>query len=224
MDGLTNVRLLDLGCGVGRSAFQLAGAGPELVLGADLSFSMIQLAQAALQDDAVVYPRRRLGLVYERCRGETVFPHKDKVDFWVCDALSLPFGAASAGAVVGLNLLDSVQSPLGLIDEAGRVLTLGGEACFATPFDWSGAVTPLTQWIGGHSQRSDYEGSSTRILRTLFPRAVAGQPARLEIAKERDGVVWESRRSDRSVTVYNNYLMSLIKTPADPEPRSGGRT
>src|SRR5208282_5320314 len=95
----------------GRSAFGLAEhhAG-ALVLGIDVHLGLLRLAQGALHG-VVSYPRRRIGLVYDRRRFAVSPGGAERVDFWACDALALPFAAASADLVAALNLLDCVAEP-----------------------------------------------------------------------------------------------------------------
>ncbi|MES9880735.1 MAG: methyltransferase domain-containing protein, partial [Sedimenticola sp.] len=145
--------VIDIGCAVGRSSFELAANGDQLVLGVDTNFSMLHLAQGVLADNRVRYPRRRTGIVYDRQEFEVKFDHARQVDFWACDGLALPFADNSFGLAVGLHVLDSVSSPRELLESIGRVLQPGGSTIIATPYDWSAVVTPIEAWIGGHSQR-----------------------------------------------------------------------
>ena len=57
---------IDLGCSVGRSTFVLAGRCDGPVLGVDVNFSMLRLAARVLRSGVVRYPRRRVGIVYDR--------------------------------------------------------------------------------------------------------------------------------------------------------------
>ena len=59
--------LLDLGCSVGRVTYELAMAAPqELVLGVDLNFTMLRFARSLQKDGLATYPRKRVGVVYDR--------------------------------------------------------------------------------------------------------------------------------------------------------------
>ena len=79
------------GCGAGRTAFDLAERGGDtLVLGVDIRLALLRLARRAAAG-ALSYPRRRIGIVYDRRRFPVALPGAERVDFWACDALALPF-------------------------------------------------------------------------------------------------------------------------------------
>jgi hypothetical protein len=89
----------------------------------------------------------------------------------------------------------------------------GSHAVIASPYDWSTAATPITSWIGGHSQRGDNNGSTEPIMRSLFqagthPQAIAG----MRIIAEESQAYWHVRLHERSVVHYSSHLMSLIKS------------
>ena len=63
---MTMGRALDIGCGAGRTAFDLAARHPDaLVLGIDINLALLRLARRAAAG-ILSYPRRRIGLVYDR--------------------------------------------------------------------------------------------------------------------------------------------------------------
>ena len=201
--------VIDLGCSVGRSSFELARHCDEPVLGIDTNFSMLRLAQRVLQKKVVRYPKRRLGVVYDRREFEVEFDAASQVDFWACDAQALPFAAGSFGLVVGLQVLDSVTSPCGLLDSIGSMLPPGGSLILATPYDWSPQVTAIEAWIGGHSQRGPNAGAAEPLLRSLLtpgahPQSVKG----LRLSNELMSVPWHTRIQDRSTMSYSVHLVT----------------
>lgn len=204
--------VLDVGCSVGRTSFHLAGATDDLVLGVDLSVDMLRLAQDVLHHGRVRFPRRRLGLVYERREAEVAFPGAERVDFWAVDATALPFAPGTFGLVASLNVLDCVGSPYDHLAGLSRVLMPGAAAMLACPFDWSAGATQPQAWLGGHSQRAPNGGSSVAVLRSLL--AGGGHPhalADLAIERELDGVPWTVRLHDRAFMQYRSYLAILRK-------------
>ena len=153
--------MLDVGCSVGRTTFALADTTAELVLGVDLNFAMLRLAAEVLQRGAVRYPRRRVGVVYDRREFPVTFAQAERVDFWACDALALPFAPESCGLAVTLNLLDCAAAPRDLLAGVAELLKPGAALVLSTPYDWSPAATNMEAWLGGHSQRSR-EGGAER--------------------------------------------------------------
>lgn len=203
-------QVVDCGCGGGRTSFALAERHPDaLVLGIDLSLALLRLARGAARG-RVRYPRRRIGLVYDR-RDFPVQPAgADRVDFWACDALALPFPDGSADLALALNLLDCVAEPRELLAGLARLVRPGGQVLLATPYDWSTRATPLETWIGGHSQRGAHAGAGEPFLRTLLtegahPQAVPG----LRLIAEEADWPWHTRLHDRSTVLYRAHLLAL---------------
>lgn len=203
---------IDVGCSVGRTTFALAEQTEDLVLGVDLNFAMLRLAADALRRGVVSYPRRRVGMVYDRREFAVDFPQRERVDFWACDALALPFAAASFGLAVSLNLLDCVASPRDLLAGLVELLRPGAPLVLSTPYDWSPAATGVEAWLGGHSQRSEHAGASEPVLRALLtPGAHPAALADVRILAELADVPWQVRLHDRSTVQYQAHLVVAQK-------------
>lgn len=202
--GLGDGPALVAGCSVGRTALSLSDRHPGLVLGIDVNFSMLRIAARVLAESEVRYPRRRVGMVYDRRSFQVRFPHADRVDFWVCDALALPFDDNLFAAAVALNVLDCVTAPYQLLSELGRVVRAGGDALLCSPFDWSPRATPVEAWIGGHSQRGPGGGLSEPFLRSLMG---GGHPQAVNLHLHAEAEhPWHVRLHDRSTMLYRNHL------------------
>ena len=207
--------ILDVGCGAGRTSFALAERSKGMVLGIDLHYAMLRLAAQVLSTGIVRYPRRRVGIVYDRREFPVTFPDSDNVDFWGCDANSLPFRDKQFAATIGLNVLDCANSPLNFLQSACRVTETGGQVILACPYDWSAGATPIEQWLGGHSQRCDSRGASEPVLRSLFkvgehPYAISG----LRITAEADHLKWHVRLHDRSTMQYSvDAVVAKVEEP-----------
>jgi SAM-dependent methyltransferase len=200
--------ILDLGCSVGRSTFFLGDQIGGLVLGVDLSYAMLRLASQVLREERVRYPRRRVGLVYDRRDFPARFSGSENVDFWACDALALPFPPDTFGTVVALNVLDCVQSPHDLLTSLPHLLSKKGKAILSTPYDWSLSATPVEAWLGGHSQRGPGAGASEPVLRALLtPGAHPVSIEGLEILAEDSNIPWRVRMHDRAVMEYRADLV-----------------
>ena len=199
-------RVIDAGCGAGRTAFTLARQHPAaLVLGIDMHLGLLRLARAAAAG-RVSYPRRRNGLIYDRRSFPVALAGAGRVDFWACDALALPFAPAAADLVLSLNLFDSVTDPPALLQSLARVLRPGGRLLLGTPFDWSTRATPVEAWVGGHSQRADDSGEPAARLRALLGGGGALEP----IAEDPDWP-WQTRLHDRATVRYRCHLLALAR-------------
>jgi SAM-dependent methyltransferase/uncharacterized protein YbaR (Trm112 family) len=206
--------VVDLGCGAGRTSFEMAGHSQALVLGLDLHVPMIRLASQVLRTGQAEFPKRRNGIVYDRRPFRLESERMQNVDFWICNAISLPFAPASIQTVVSLNTLDCVPAPAELLLEANRVLKVGGHALLSCPYDWASSATPIEQWIGGHSQRGPLAGDPVLTLRSwLDSLAGTHEEFRLRLTCERDNVPWHVRMHDRSYVEYRLHLVRLDKRP-----------
>ncbi|MEZ4525337.1 MAG: hypothetical protein R2941_05385 [Desulfobacterales bacterium] len=74
--------MIDMGCSVGRAAFELARTADDIVLGVDMNFAMLRLASCVLRDGKTAYPRKRTGLVFDRREFPLCLEGREKVDFW----------------------------------------------------------------------------------------------------------------------------------------------
>lgn len=214
--------ILDMGCAVGRTSFALAEAYGEMVLGIDLNLDMLRTAAGALNQKAVRYPRRRVGMAYDRRSFPVDLPGAAQVDFWACDATALPFAPGQFSLATSLNLMDCVNSPYDHLLALSKNLRPGARAILSTPYDWSASATPVESWIGGHSQRSENRGASEPILKSLLaggshPMAIEG----LRLVAEICDWPWSVRLHDRSRVQYSTHLAVVEATetvPAEPAP------
>lgn len=213
-----NAPILDVGCAVGRTTYELAHYFDQLTLGVDLDISMLRLAREIRDTGWVEYPRRRAGVIYDRRRFEVTRNLSQKamrqIDFWCCDATAMPFPDASFATLASLNLIDCVSSPVDALREFSRSLTGGGQAVIASPYDWSVSATPITAWIGGHSQRGQTRGSPEVLMRSLFRDGHHHQAIKqMTIVGEQEHAAWHVRLHDRSIVHYDSHLMLAEKTP-----------
>lgn len=205
--GIGDGLVLEVGCSVGGNTLALAEQTSGLVLGVDINIPMLRLARRALSG-AVRYPLRQGGIVYDVRPVTTAAVGAERVDFWACDALALPFADGALDGLVALNVLDCVPSPLGFLEEIGRLLKAAAPAVLCTPYDWTPGVTPAEQWIGGHSQRSELAGDSAAFLRQLLtPGAHPQSVSTLALEAEVEALPWTVRVHARSVMHYAVHLL-----------------
>ena len=196
---------LDIGASVGRGTFELAAATGELAVGIDLNFSMLRIAQRIRRTGRIRYSLRRVGLAFDVHDFYVSTALGDQVSFWCADVAILPFADASFAGSLCMNMLDCVESPLGLLLEMGRVTATGSESIL-----WAAGATAPAAWIGGHSQRSPHDGSSvSELRRILSPACEAGVDTGLHIEAEADKIKWRLRTHERSITEYDVFLARL---------------
>lgn len=191
---------IDVGCSVGGTTFSIAARTGDLTLGVDLNFAMLRVASRALREGRVRYAQRRVGLVYDRREVAVDEPRRELVDFWCCDAATLPFAAGTFALASSLNVVDCVGAPRETLHELARVVR--GTVILATPYDWSASATPVESWLGGHSQRGAHRGASEPVLHAIL--AEAG----LEVIAEEPHVPWRVRLHERSSVDYDVHLVT----------------
>ncbi|NYZ17588.1 methyltransferase domain-containing protein [Azospirillum sp. RWY-5-1] len=209
---------IDLGCACGRTAFELAARVDGPVLGIDLNWPLLRVARRALETGEAVYPRRRVGMVYDRRRYPVRFAGMERVDFWIADAQAPPFADDAFGFAAALNIVDCVASPPALLAALDRLVRPGGAAVLATPFDWSTGATPVEAWLGGHSQRGPQDGSSETMLRLLTtPGAHPQSTRRLAPLGGPVEVDWAVRLHERSAMLYRAHVVVLESARHPPD-------
>ena len=159
----------------------------------------------------VRYPRRCVGMVYERREFPVDLPDMDKVDFWACDATALPFPEDAFALAASLNVLDCVQNPYEHLQSIARVLEPGGNAILSTPYDWSASATPVEYWLGGHSQRSETRGSSEAVLESLLGGTHPQALGQIEVISQVKDLPWAVRVHDRSSVNYDVHMLVIRK-------------
>jgi uncharacterized protein YbaR (Trm112 family)/SAM-dependent methyltransferase len=201
---------IDHGCAVGRGTLELARRTGDLAVGIDLSFAMLRVAERVRRTGRAVFPRKRIGLAFDRMECDVANVPGDRMSFWCCDVAALPFPDATFAGALSLNVLDCAASPLGHLQEMSRTLAPGAPALLSTPYDWSANATQPIGWIGGHSQRADHGGDGPAVLRHVLPQAG------LAIEEERDGVPWRVYANERSHVEYSLHLLRLVRSAQTP--------
>jgi SAM-dependent methyltransferase/uncharacterized protein YbaR (Trm112 family) len=203
--------VLDIGCGGGRSVVELALQTGRTVLGIDISVPLARLSRRAAVERRVSYPRRRIGLVYDRRTFDLALDlPRDAADIWICDVLALPFQDRTFGLVAGFNVIDCTSNPRTGLSEIERVLQIRGAALLSTPFDWSGNVTPPTSWLGGHSQRGAHGGSAEAVLDMLLSDGPLGVGALRKVSAIAH-LPWHVRLHERAFMHYQAYVVAARK-------------
>lgn len=193
---------IDIGTSVGRGAWEVAARRAGPVLGADLNFAMLRMAQTMMLEGRVSFPLRRIGMVYDATEAELSDAlASDRVDFWALDALALPFRAGQFAAATAVNVIDCISGPTNMIAEAARVLASGARALFTTPYDWSATVTDPVGWMGGHSQRGATGGDAEPVLTATLANYGLNPVA------EAHDVPWHLRVHARSVMQYALHMV-----------------
>eukprot|EP00929_Paragymnodinium_shiwhaense_P107891 TRINITY_DN74234_c0_g1_i1.p1 TRINITY_DN74234_c0_g1~~TRINITY_DN74234_c0_g1_i1.p1 ORF type:complete len:941 (+),score=278.77 TRINITY_DN74234_c0_g1_i1:104-2824(+) len=152
----TTGRVLDVGCAVGGSSFELATLGFEEVVALDFSESFIDAAKKMQRGDEVKFQLPLEGDISEEITA-ALDKHIDaaarqKVQFHVGNACKIKADAPTLGKFDGAvlaNLLCRLPEPAACLDGLQEVISPGGVVVFATPFSWLEQFTHRSKWIGG---------------------------------------------------------------------------
>lgn len=139
-------RGLDLGCAVGRSAFEMSRSCGEVV-GIDFSHAFIRAAEALRLGETLVYQRREeAALTTPLVARLPAVVDGAKVVFRQGDAMNLPPDLGSFDRVHAANLLCRLPEPARLLARLPELVKPGGELVLATPCTWLEEFTPPENW------------------------------------------------------------------------------
>jgi putative 4-mercaptohistidine N1-methyltranferase len=139
-------RGLDLGCAVGRSAFEMSTRCDE-VLAMDFSHAFIRAADALRKGETIRYERCEEAALATPL--EVKLPAKfdgTKLRFFQGDAMNLPADLGSFDRVHAANLLCRLPQPGLLLARLPELVKPGGELVLATPCTWLEEFTPQQNW------------------------------------------------------------------------------
>ena len=157
-------RALDVGCSVGRSAFELARTVRH-VIGVDYSSAFIAAANRMKSDGCA-----ECHLVLEGRRTKKLLVQvpddidRLRVDFEVGDAMDLRRNFGVFDVVLAANLLCRLPEPQQFLDRLPSLVAPGGQLLLATPFSWLGEFTSEAHWLGGREGCA----SSFEVLRSIL--------------------------------------------------------
>lgn len=137
---------LDLGCAVGRSSFELAAEGAE-VLGIDFSSAFITVASELKTNGQLGYERRDEGAATTNLTAN-VPGHlpRTRVSFEKGDAMDLRADLGTFDLVHAANLLCRLPAPEKLLSRLPALVHSGGQLLLATPCTWLTEFTPRENW------------------------------------------------------------------------------
>jgi putative 4-mercaptohistidine N1-methyltranferase len=156
-------RALDLGCAVGRSAFELARYCAEVV-GIDSSPRFVEVARRLQRCGFLPYAYVEEGAL--TVSSEAVVPaeiDRPRVRFEVGDAQALRPELGAFDVVLLANLLDRLPDPRRCLATLPGLVRPGGQLILTTPCTWLEDYTPRPHWLGGFEEN----GRPVRTLETL---------------------------------------------------------
>ena len=153
-----NARALEVGCAVGRSAFELARHCAEVVA-VDFSGRFIEAAKLLQSSGSLVYSRADEGEIFTALTASLPAQvDAQRVRFEVGDACALRTDLGAFDVVLGANLVDRLPAPERFAAALPSLVKPGGQLVLTSPYTWMEEYTPRAKWLGGCSGRSTLDG------------------------------------------------------------------
>lgn len=143
------MRALDVGTAVGRTAFELAALIPDVV-GLDYSYSFVDACNRLASQGVCEFS--------VPVEGDITFRAKASIDstidrsrciFVQGDACDLKEELGNFDLVTGANLIDRLPKPKLFLQRMKTMVNKGGFLVLTSPYTWLEQYTDKSEWIGG---------------------------------------------------------------------------
>lgn len=162
-------RALDLGCAVGRAAFELSRACDEVV-GVDFSTMFIGACGALKRDGRLPYRYPVEGDISASAIARVPKDvRREATRFERGNACDLPADIGSFGIVLMANLIDRLPDPGACIFRLPALVAPGGTLVVTTPCTWTQSFTPREKWLGGRLVDGSPQQTSEALRIALEP-------------------------------------------------------
>ena len=165
----TPARALDLGCAVGRSAFDLA-RHCESVVGIDYSSRFITVANHLRDQGSLTYSYLVEGDLTQPATA--IVPgdiDRARVSFEHGDAQALRPDLGRFDVVLLGNLIDRLREPNRLLEQLPDMVNPRGQLIITSPYTWLEEYTPKSCWLGGFERDGQPVRTSQALRQTLEP-------------------------------------------------------
>jgi 5-histidylcysteine sulfoxide synthase/putative 4-mercaptohistidine N1-methyltranferase len=166
-------KCLDIGCSVGRSAFEFARFFQH-VDAVDFSARFIQSGVRLQQGSDLIYEISTEG---ELTLSRTISLDRmgladvgSRVLFMQGDACNLKTIYAGYDLVFAGNLIDRLYDPALFLDGIAARIPAGGLLVITSPYTWLEEYTPKSKWIGGRREHGEPLTTLMGLTRSLEPR------------------------------------------------------
>lgn len=148
-------KVLDLGCAVGRSSFELAQYFDH-VTAIDYSHKFIDVAKQLQNDNTLQYRITTEGSLYEtkeiNLKQLKLDHNKTSIDFQQGDALNLDPSITNYDLIFCSNLIDRLYDPKTFLQQIQHKLNTNALLVILSPYTWLEEYTKPTHWLGGYTQ------------------------------------------------------------------------
>jgi len=165
-------RALDLGCAVGRAAFELA-RGFDRVTGLDFSTRFFRLAARMQEEGYLRYAFPEEGEIqsfHEVSLAELRLDEfRSQVEFYQADACNLPEKFTGYDLVLAANLIDRLYSPRRFLTTIHERINPGGLLVITSPYTWLEEFTKKEKWLGGYKESGENVTTLDGLKAALAP-------------------------------------------------------
>lgn len=159
-----DLKVLDVGCSVGRTSFELAKHFNE-VTGLDFTARNIRIAHQLQTTGSVLYTIPQEGEVMEFTERTLAELGLDKFtakcEFLQQDASNMKPIFTGYDMLVSANLLEKLYEPQKFLTDIAHRLNAGGLLLLASTYDWNETATPKDKWLGGFKDEKTGENVSS---------------------------------------------------------------
>lgn len=147
-----NGKALDIGCSVGRTAFEIAGSFKE-VDALDFSARFVQVGARMQKKGRIRYERPEEGelVTFQERTLQSMGLSGDysNINFLQQDATNMKPIFSGYDLVIAANLIDRLNDPARFLKEIPNRMNAGGILLIASPYTWLEEFTPREKWLGG---------------------------------------------------------------------------
>ncbi len=172
IDSTSLSKVLDLGCAVGRSSFELARIAKQ-VDAVDFSTRFIRNAINLVNHGKVKYMITIEGDINEVKQfnldelelGNQVY----NINFSQGDACNLKEKYHGYDLVFAGNLIDRLYQPAAFLEDIKKRIVAGGYLALTSPYTWLEEFTDKANWLGGYKENGENVSTIDRLAQILAP-------------------------------------------------------
>ncbi|MBO1927797.1 5-histidylcysteine sulfoxide synthase [Thiomicrorhabdus sp. 6S2-11] len=189
-----DLRVLEVGCSVGRASFELAKYFNE-VTGLDFSARFIRIANQLQTTGSILYTIPQEGEIMDfkeqTLRDLDLEKTASKCEFLQQDASNMKPIFTGYDMIVAVNLLDRLYEPKKFLQDVAHRLNNGGLLMVSSPYSWDETFTQKENWLGGY--KDSQSGENVTTLETL-QNLLADDFEMIREAEDIPFVIRETRR------------------------------
>lgn len=163
-------RALEIGCSVGRTAFELTKFYDE-VIAIDYSQAFIDTANNMKRNGYLPYEVMEEGELTSQAVAKVsneMSLDRSRVTFEQGDGCNLREDLGQYAVVLGCNLLCRLPDPQKFLVRCRKLVVDGGYLVLASPYSWLKEFTPRTNWVGGYRDEAGNDVESFPALKELL--------------------------------------------------------